>query len=166
MKINWPLEKLLPCRKTKQRKFFVIFFCRFVDSGIVKKCDELNLWHVHHICLFLIKCKGANITFEFFFQFSMFSFYMWCESTFVEKYFWTFGTQILLQTYERKKKSFSFLVFLNPGMKSKSLIEYLLYRNLISLHLPITKGSSKFCDLLHCTTRSVNWNEQNMPINS
>jgi hypothetical protein len=60
----------------------------------------------------------------------------------------------------KEKKSFSFWVFLNPRMKSKSLIEYSLYRNLISLNLPITKGSSKFWKLLHCTTHSVNWKEQ------
>jgi hypothetical protein len=36
------IRKLLPCRKTKQRKFREKFR-RFVDLGIVKTCDELDL---------------------------------------------------------------------------------------------------------------------------
>jgi hypothetical protein len=44
-------RKLLPCTKIKQRKFCEIF-CRFVDWGIVKKCDELDLmlhfWNTVH----------------------------------------------------------------------------------------------------------------------
>jgi hypothetical protein len=31
-------RKLLPCRKTKQSKK------KYVDSGIMKKCDEIDLW--------------------------------------------------------------------------------------------------------------------------
>ena len=37
-------RKLLPCIKTKQRKFREKFR-RFVVSGIVKTCDELDLWY-------------------------------------------------------------------------------------------------------------------------
>ena len=39
-------QKLLPGRKTKQRKFGE-FFCRFVDSRIMETCDELDLlWNL------------------------------------------------------------------------------------------------------------------------
>ena len=38
-------EKILPCKKTKQTKFREIYFRSFVDTGIVKICDELNLFH-------------------------------------------------------------------------------------------------------------------------
>ena len=35
----------IPCRKTKQRKFREKKIRSFVDSGIVKICDELDLFH-------------------------------------------------------------------------------------------------------------------------
>ena len=42
-------RKLLPCRKTKQRKFREKIR-RFVYSGIVKTCDELDLGSDLDIC--------------------------------------------------------------------------------------------------------------------